>query len=164
MTREAYIKTTGIIRDNPRRIRLIRFLNRLLTGFIFLLYPVFLLLLFFENNPFLLRAILVPAISFTAVTIFRKVYNAPRPYEKFDLPPVIDKDTLGKSFPSRHVFSVFVIAATIFYLHPDVGILLGAIGILLGVIRVIGGVHEPRDVIAGALIGIASAWIGYYLI
>lgn len=164
MTKETYIKTTGIIRDNPKRIRLIRFLNRLLTGFVFLLYPALLLLLFLEKDPFLPRAILVPAVSFLAVTVFRRIYNAPRPYEKFDMPPVIEKDTPGKSFPSRHVFSVFVIAATVFYLYPDAGILLGVIGILLGIIRVIGGVHEPRDVIVGALVGIISAWIGYYLI
>ena len=35
------------------------------------------------------------------------------------------------------------------------------IGILLGMIRVLGGVHEPRDVIAGAVIGIASGIIGF---
>lgn len=164
MTKEAYIKITGIIRDNPRRIRLTRVINRLLTGFVFLFYPAFLLLLFFERNPFLLRAVLVPAVSFLAVTVFRRVCNAPRPYEKFDLPPAIEKDSSGRSFPSRHVFSVFVIAGTVFFLYPAAGASLGAIGVVLGAIRVVGGVHEPRDVIAGALIGIAGVWIGCYLL
>lgn len=164
MTRETYIKITGSIRENPRRIRLTKFTNRLLTGFVFFLYPAFLLLLYWQKNPFLLRAVIVPAISFVGVTLFRKVLNAPRPYEKFDLPPVLEKDTPGKSFPSRHVFSVFVIAATIFYVHPNAGIMLGIIGIALALIRVIGGVHEPRDVIAGALVGIVCGYIGYYLL
>ena len=164
MTKESYIKLTGIIRENPKRICLTKFLNRLLTGFIFLLYPAFLLLLYLQKHPFLLRAILVPAISFVAVSIFRRVINLPRPYEKFDIPPVLEKDSPGKSFPSRHVFSVFVIAMTIFYLHTDAGILLFVIGVGLALIRVIGGVHEPRDVIVGALIGIASGIIGYYII
>lgn len=164
MTRDTYIKLTGIIRENSKRIRLTKFLNRLLTGFIFLLYPIFLLLLFIQKHPFLPRAIGVPAISFVAVSIFRKLINVPRPYEKFDIPPVLEKDTSGKSFPSRHVFSVFVIAMTVFYLHADAGILLFAIGIGLAAIRVIGGVHEPRDVIAGALIGIACGTLGYYIL
>lgn len=151
MTRESYEKITGILRGHPRRIRLVCLLNHTLTGFIFVLYPAFLLLLFLEGSTFFLRALLVPAISFAAVTLFRRIFNAPRPYEKFGLPPAIEKDTAGKSFPSRHVFSVFIIAATIFYVHPSAGILLGLLGVVLAVLRVIGGVHEPRDVIAGAL-------------
>lgn len=164
MTRETYIRITDSIRGNKKRIQLLRHLNQLLTGFVFLLYPVFLLLLFLRENPFLMRAVIVPAISFAAVTIFRKIINAPRPYEKFDLPPVLEKDTHGQSFPSRHVFSVFIIAMTVFYVHADAGFLLCVIGAALALIRVVGGVHEPRDVIAGALIGIASGYIGFYLI
>ena len=164
MTKNEYIKITNIIRNHPRRIRLTRFLNRLFTGFVFLFYPAFLLFLFLEHNPFLVRAVIVPAVTFLLVTIFRKIFNAPRPYERFDLPPAIEKETSGKSFPSRHVFSVFIIAMTVFYLNPGIGIALFLIGTALGVIRVIGGVHEPRDVIAGALFAILCGFIGYWLI
>ena len=136
MTRESYEKITGILRGHPRRIRLVCLLNHTLTGFIFVLYPAFLLLLFLEGSAFFLRALLVPAVSFAAVTLFRRIFNAPRPYEKFGLPPAIEKDTAGKSFPSRHVFSVFIIAATIFYVHPSAGILLGLLGVVLAVLRV----------------------------
>lgn len=164
MTKETYIKITGIIRDNPKRIKLTSFLNKLLTYFVFLFYPVFLIFLFVTKHPFFLRAVFVPAISFVTVTVFRKVVNVARPYEKFDIPPVLSKDTHGKSFPSRHVFSIFVIAITVFYLNKSIGILLFVMGIALALIRVIGGVHEPRDVIAGALIGIACGLLGYYII
>lgn len=164
MTKESYIKITGIIRDNPKRIQQTKYLNKLLTGFVFVLYPVFLLILFAQKNPFLLRAILVPAISFVAVSVFRKVVNVPRPYEKFGIPPVLEKDTKGKSFPSRHVFSVFIIAMTIFYIHNDAGAILCVIGAGLALIRVVGGVHEPRDVVAGAIVGILIGIIGYYII
>ena len=164
MTRESYEKITGILRGHPRRIRLVCLFNHTLTGFIFVLYPAFLLLLFLEGSTFFLRALLVPAVSFAAVTVFRRIFNAPRPYEKFGLPPAIEKDTAGKSFPSRHVFSVFIIAATIFYVHPSAGILLGLLGVVLAALRVIGGVHEPRDVIAGALAGILCGVLGYYVL
>ena len=71
MTRESYEKITGILRGHPRRIRLVCLLNHTLTGFIFVLYPAFLLLLFLEGSTFFLRALLVPAVSFAAVTLFR---------------------------------------------------------------------------------------------
>ena len=95
MTRESYEKITGILRGHPRRIRLVCLLNHTLTGFIFVLYPAFLLLLFLEGSAFFLRALLVPAVSFAAVTLFRRIFNAPRPYEKFSLSPAIEKDTAG---------------------------------------------------------------------
>lgn len=164
MTRETYIKITEPLRLHPKCARLVQFLDLLFTGLTYVLYPSFLLLLLIQKHTFLLRAVFVPACTFLAVSVFRKLINVPRPYEKFDLPPVLPKDTKGCSFPSRHVFSVFVIAMTVFFVYPVVGILLFVIGIGLAVIRVIGGVHEPRDVIAGALIGIASGLLGYYII
>lgn len=63
MTRESYEKITGILRGHPRRIRLVCLLNHTLTGFIFVLYPAFLLLLFLEGAHFFPRALLVPAVS-----------------------------------------------------------------------------------------------------
>ena len=164
MTRESYEKITCILRGHPRRIRLVCLFNHTLTGFIFVLYPAFLLLLFLEGCVFLLLRRPPRSALFPYTTLFRRIFNAPRPYEKFGLPPVIEKDTAGKSFPSRHVFSVFIIAATIFYVHPSAGILLGLLGVVLAVLRVIGGVHEPRDVIAGALAGILCGVLGYYVL
>lgn len=98
--------------------------------------------------------ILVPACSFGAVSVFRKLYDAKRPYELYGFQPLIQKNTRGKSFPSRHVFSIFVIAVSIAQFYPDAGISLGLAGVFLAVIRVITGVHFPKDVVAGALIGI----------
>lgn len=164
MTKETYIKLTGAIRSNPKKIGLVQKINRILTGIVFLGYPLYLLILVIKGQTFVLRAVLVPFLSFLAVTIFRKCFNAPRPYEKYGVPPVLKKDTRGKSFPSRHVFSVYIIAVTVFYCCPAAGILLGILGIGLAVIRVIGGVHEPKDVIAGAIAGICCGLIGYYLI
>lgn len=98
--------------------------------------------------------VLVPALSFVAVSIFRRVYNAKRPYEVYGFRPLIFKNTKGKSFPSRHVFSIFVIAVTVGYFYPSACAALVMAGVLLGVIRVITGVHFPRDVIAGGIVGI----------
>ena len=155
MTRDTYIRLTKPLRENEKKARLLAYINKGLTAFVFLLYPLFLLSLLEAGHPLLWRAILIPAISFAAVSIFRRIVNVPRPYEKFGLPPVLEKDTHGKSFPSRHVFSILPV-------YPYLGITLLVLGLILAIIRVIGGVHEPRDVIAGALIGIACGML-YYL-
>lgn len=99
--------------------------------------------------------ILVPAVSFVAVSVFRSIYNAKRPYEIYNFEPLIPKDTKGKSFPSRHVFSIFVIGSSICWFYPFIGWLVCLMGCLLAAIRVVAGVHFPKDVIAGAVVGIA---------
>ena len=71
MTRETYERMTENLRNNPRKVRLINGVNRVLTGVVFCVYPLILLMLFWEKEPFLFRAVVVPAISFVAVTIFR---------------------------------------------------------------------------------------------
>ena len=164
MTKEQYIKITEPLRKDPEKTKRIVSMNQILTGVVFTVYPLYLIVLYAEKDPKLMKAILVPAISFVLVTVFRKIVNAPRPYEKFEIPPVIEKETKGKSFPSRHVFSVFIIAVTIFCSHTGPGILIGLIGVAMAIIRVLGGVHEIRDVVAGALVGLVCGILGFYII
>jgi membrane-associated phospholipid phosphatase len=119
-----------------------------------------------EGHIALLYALLVPGISFVLVSVFRRIVNAPRPYEVFDGVPVIAKDTLGKSFPSRHAFSIFIIGMAFCACCPLAwaGPVILVLGVALAVIRVIAGVHFPRDVIAGALAGILLGYVGFWLI
>lgn len=164
MTKEQYIKITAPLREDEEKAKRVIGANQILTGLIYFVYPLYLLVLFFEKNPLLFRSVLVPAISFVLLTVGRRIINAPRPYEKFDMPPILEKDTKGKSFPSRHVFSVFVIASTIFVSHPGAGVMIAIIGVVIAIIRVIGGVHEPRDVIAGAITGIVAGIVGFWVL
>lgn len=143
--------------------KVINQLNRLITVVVYAAYPIVLLTLLITRDERLLRVILTPSISFVLVSLFRRYVNAPRPYEVIDKVPLINKDTQGKSFPSRHVFSAFVIATTIYFIYSPLGVVLMLAGCILAVLRVIGGVHFPRDVIAGAVIGILSGVLGFYL-
>jgi membrane-associated phospholipid phosphatase len=96
----------------------------------------------------------VPAVSFVAVSAFRTCFHAKRPYEVYGFAPLIEKETKEKSFPSRHVFSIFVIGSTLVWFYPAAGILIELMGCVLAVVRVAAGVHFPKDVLAGAVIGI----------
>lgn len=164
MTKEQYIKITEPLRKNEEKTKRICAANQVLTSLIYCVYPLYLLALFLEKNTLLLKSIFVPAVSFVLLTVIRRAINEPRPYEKFEMPPVIDKDTKGNSFPSRHVFSVFIIAFTIFMTCPGAGMMIALLGVVIAVVRVFGGVHYPHDVIAGAIFGIAAGIIGFYVI
>lgn len=108
--------------------------------------------------------LLVPGISFVGVSLFRRYYNAKRPYELYGFTPLIEKDTQGKSFPSRHVFSIFVLAVTIGVFYPMAAVGLGISGMLLAVIRVAAGIHFPKDVIAGGIIGVVFGGIAQVIL
>lgn len=143
--------------------KLINQSNRLITFSVYATYPIVLVILLYTGDPRIWRVLFTPAISFVLVSIFRKQINAPRPYEVTGVTPLIKKDTQGKSFPSRHVFSVFVVATTLYHLYISLGIFFMLLGCILAILRVIGGVHFKRDVIVGALIGILSGVIGFYV-
>lgn len=161
MTAEQYQRWTRPFRGKEG---LVETLNRMLTRLGWLMYPVLLLALALKGDPRLLRCVLVPGVSFAAVTLVRRWINAPRPYEALEIDPIIHKDTKGQSLPSRHVFSMFVIAVTYLWIQPWMGVILLLLGVVLAVLRVLGGVHFPRDVLVGALCGIGSGLVGYWLL
>ena len=108
----------------------------------------------------IVKLLTVTGVPFVLVSILRRVINAPRPYELLEFYEKKPKGKSGKSFPSRHVFSVFVIATVLVTWNPTVAVLLFAAGVLLALLRVALGIHFVRDVVAGALIGAASGGIG----
>ena len=95
---------TAPFRENNRAARKLELINKICTYLVFITYPVYVLYLCFTAGHMLALSIIAPLVGFIAVSVFRYIVNRPRPYEKFDMPPVIPKDTHGRSFPSRHVF------------------------------------------------------------
>ena len=165
MTKETYMKMTQPFRDYPGMAKGIHIANKLCTGLMYVSYPVLIVFLFLQKNEQLLRAIFVPAISFVLLSVGRHFINRKRPYEVFDVPPAIKKDTKGHSFPSRHVFSATIIAMTFLCISPWtwLGFAFLAISFVLAVVRVISGVHFISDVIAGILVAFLAAWLGYFM-
>lgn len=155
MTKEQYERWSKPYRRRAGGAKALAVADRIVTGTVFFSYPALLLYLFwnglFETCFF---CIVLPAASFAIVSLFRNLYPAQRPYEVLDILPLIPKKTKGKSFPSRHVFSAFIIGMTFFYIHAVLGIVILLLGALLAYFRIAGGVHFPKDTIAGALIGI----------
>jgi membrane-associated phospholipid phosphatase len=151
MTKEMYLKMTKPFREHPDMARSLHNWNRIFTAGVFAGYVLILLWLFFHRSEGLLRAILIPMDGFIMVSVMRILIRRPRPYEKFGVAPVIPKETKGKSFPSRHVFSAAVIAMSLMSV-PEVfvcGVVFLVVAIAVAVVRVLSGVHYISDVIAG---------------
>lgn len=164
MKKERYLKLYDAIEKRPRLRRTIETLNRTVTALVYAFYPLFLIFLLVKNQTGWLRFLLVPYLSFVAVSFLRHRLNAQRPYEKFGVAPLVDKKTKGHSFPSRHTFSIFVIGFSTVAFLPNVGYAIVAMGVLLAACRVLLGLHFIRDVVAGFLCAAAACFIGFILI
>ncbi len=174
MKKETYIKMTQPFREHPELAKGLHIMNKLCTGVMYLTYPLLLAYLFFytelrghiSSYYSFRKALFVPAVSFVLLTVVRAWINRPRPYEAFEVLPVIKKDTKGNSFPSRHVFSATIIAMTFLLMSPWswLGLLFLAVSVLLGIVRVISGVHYISDVVAGFCFAVSAGVIGYLII
>ena len=118
----------------------------------------------FQDPKLTLRLVLTCGVPFVLLSAVRHVLDLPRPFEVYDLEPLLPRETPGRSFPSRHVFSIFVIGTCFCYLAPRLGGILLALGVILSALRVLSAVHFERDVLVGAAVGVLSGIIGFGLI
>lgn len=143
-------------RDHPRRQHLLVLANSLI---VLIMYCAYLGLLLWQplvshSVRAMVIDIIIPGVCFGSLSIFRRWLNAPRPYEKWAIQPLIPRDGHGESMPSRHVFSAMTIALCIWQVNLWLGLVLVLLACLLAWLRVLGGVHYPRDVVVGAVAGL----------
>ena len=131
------------------------------------MYAAYIFLLVFlgiTGDMRIIRAVVVPAFVFLFVTVVRKGINAPRPYERYPIKPVIPKSTRGKSCPSRHTACAFIIALAVMYVNVPLGICLFLLSVFIGISRPIMGVHFPLDVTFAAAIAVVLGIVGFFVI
>ena len=160
---QRYEQWAAPLRGRPGVVRALNIVNR---GIVVVFYAAYALLLGWAcvSDPWRLVPLVgVTAVGFVAVSFFRRRFNAPRPYECCAIAPLIARDGEGKSFPSRHAFSAFAIAASWFAASAPIAVVLLVAAVVLAVCRVLGGVHFPRDVVVGALIGSATGALAAFL-
>ena len=179
MTPEHYRTLLAWYEKHPFAKRLTILLNKWLPLIPFVCYPVLIVLLniqwfglmgrgtgsdILDFMPQIARAILVPAAVFLFGTLLRAKLNRPRPYEQPGFTPLVEKETLGNSFPSRHALCAAVLASVWCYFYPSVGVVMVVIALAICLVRVLCGVHYVRDVVAGALLGFALGFAGMKLL
>ena len=148
---EWYDHIAGKIENKPIFLRLLRAFNRFMTVVMPIVYLILLTTTYLQEGLGKQVGIylFIPASGFVILSFLRKKINAPRPYEEWDIKPLLDRDSPGQSMPSRHVFSATIISMACLHPSLSVGVILLVLSALLGLVRVLGGVHFPKDVVVG---------------
>ncbi|MBX2932740.1 MAG: phosphatase PAP2 family protein [Ferruginibacter sp.] len=92
----------------------------------------------------------------------KNICKQKRPYEMY---PEITKLSSGGgySFPSGHTSAAFSTAASLCFYYPKWYIITPAClwATSVAVARMYQGVHYPKDIVTGAVVGVGSAWATY---
>ena len=153
---EWYDHIAGNIENKPFLLTLLRTFNRFMTVVMPMIYLTMLATTYLQQGLGTQVGIylFIPASGFVILSFLRKKINAPRPYEVWEIVPLLDRDSPGQSMPSRHVFSATIISMACLHASLSVGVILLVLSAFLGLVRVLGGVHYPKDVLVGYACGL----------
>ncbi len=155
--KQLYEKNAAFFRERAGLTKALRLFNKLSTALFFVAYGVFLAVAVKKDYPAetLIKLLGAPALCLFFVTVLRLAVDRPRPYDEAGagIVPLHNKKGDGKSFPSRHVASAFVIATTLLPYAVWLGAPLLAIGLCLAYARFALGLHYPSDLLAGMILG-----------
>ena len=148
---EWYDHIASKIENKPIFLRLLRTFNRFMTVVMPMIYLTLLATTYLQEGlgKQVLIYVFIPASGFVILSFLRKKINAPRPYEEWDIKPLLDRDSPGQSMPSRHVFSATIISMACLHASLTMGMICLTLSAFLGLVRVLGGVHYPKDVVVG---------------
>lgn len=163
MNRNKYEKITSFFKNNKAANTALKIIYKYLPLLIFILYPIGIVWVFFKQSEIFFQFVLVPLGVFLMVTALRKLINEQRPYEKYGIQPVFAKDTKGKSMPSRHTASAFIISMVMLRINLYLGIGFLAVSFVIMFSRVLAGVHYIRDVFVGMTISIVIGYVFLFL-
>ncbi|HHY64635.1 MAG TPA: phosphatase PAP2 family protein [Clostridiaceae bacterium] len=97
------------------------------------------------------------------VELLKMMIRRKRPFIGLKDIRVVGAKARGHSFPSGHTSQAFFMA-TLLFQHFEfglaTGIILYALALLVGITRIYLGMHYPRDVLGGAILGIAWGLVG----
>ena len=154
---EWYDHIAGNIGNKPFLLSLLRTFNRFMTVVMPMIYLTLLAITYLQQGlgKQVLVYVFIPASGFVILSFLRKKINVPRPYEEWDIKPLLDRDSPGQSMPSRHVFSATIISMACLHASLTMGMICLTLSAFLGLVRVLGGVHFPKDVVVGYICGLA---------
>jgi len=159
MTREGYEKLNERVRAVSHSSDILTVLSGGASAVVAVLYVLTLFFLFLSRDLRILMIVCPPLAGFLFISMIRSGLNLKRPYEKYDIVPLIEKDTKGNSFPSRHVFSAFAIGVSFLVISPILTLVCLVCGALIAICRVLSGVHYIMDVVFGAAFGSAISLV-----
>jgi len=125
------------------------------------------IILYLSGYHLLAYAFVLGTLSLWLVVEFLKVLiHRTRPYKKIENTRIVGSQAKGSSFPSGHTSQSFFMATFLLH-HYNANLLIWFViyltAFLVGVTRVYVGMHYPRDVLGGAILGTAWGLLGVIL-
>ncbi|MDD5944821.1 MAG: phosphatase PAP2 family protein [Clostridia bacterium] len=148
-----YMSVYRFVQRHPALHRPIKFINAVSPQIMMVLFYGLMPILVLMRDIRVIAFAACPLIELVLVTKFRDKIDRPRPFDVLDVTP-LEKHSSGHSFPSLHCSSSFVITASLFYIHPILGVIGLIVSIFVAVSRLLSGVHYPSDILAGIIIGL----------
>ncbi|MEU6770211.1 phosphatase PAP2 family protein [Streptomyces sp. NPDC046759] len=91
--------------------------------------------------------------------VCKQVADRPRPPKEWFPHDEVDDRPDSSSFPSGHTAAAVAFTAAVVTAWPAAGALCAVPAAMVALERVQSGAHYPSDVVTGAAIGLASAWL-----
>ena len=96
-------------------------------------------------------------IAYLVSAILKNIFAVQRPFEAMaSVKPLFMES--GASFPSGHATAFAALATAVYFHNPRIGKYFWVMAFFIAISRVIAGVHYPRDIVAGLILG---GLIGY---
>ena len=148
-----YMSVYRFVQRHTALHRPIKFINAVSPQIMMVLFYGLMPILVLMRDVRVIAFAACPLIELVLVTKFRDKIDRPRPFDVLDVTP-LEQHSSGHSFPSLHCSSSFVITASLFYIHPILGVIGLIVSIFVAVSRLLSGVHYPSDILAGIIIGL----------
>ena len=132
----------------------------LLAGYYFVLIRQDALI---DKYAHLFTLVLIIGLIYATSFIVGYIWFEARPFVDGGVSLIINIPQSEKSFPSDHAAIAFALAVACWHLKPKLSPWLFGLAGLVALARVYVGVHYLHDVIAGAVLGTAVAWVSYKL-